>query len=186
MRRLKPCRNSQNKRHRVNKVQITVDMVKELRARTGAGVMDAKKALDDAAGDLKKAEEILAQKGLASAAKKAGRETSQGLVESYIHSGNRVGALVELNCETDFVARTQEFRTLARNLAMQIAAMSPVFLDRESVPADAGEVSEDKLLLDQAYIRDPGKTVREVVTEVIAKTGENIRVRRFSRFALGE
>jgi elongation factor Ts len=170
----------------VSKVQITVEMVKELRARTGAGVMDARKALDDTGGDLKKAEEVLAQKGLASAARKAGRETSQGLVESYIHSGNRVGALVELNCETDFVARTQEFRTLARNLAMQVAAMSPAFVDREAVPPDAGDVTDEQLLLDQAYIRDPGKTVREVVTEVIAKTGENIRVRRFSRFALGE
>jgi elongation factor Ts len=170
----------------VSKVQITVEMVKELRSRTGAGVMDARKALDDAGGDLKKAEEILAEKGLASAARKAGRETSQGLVESYIHSGNRVGALVELNCETDFVARTQEFRTLARNLAMQVAAMSPAFVDREAVPPDAGEVTDEQLLLDQAYIRDPGKTVREVITEVIAKTGENIRVRRFSRFALGE
>ena len=167
-------------------MQITVDMVKELRARTGAGVMDAKKALDDAHGDLKKAEELLAQKGLASAAKKAGRETSQGLVESYIHTGNRVGALVEVNCETDFVARTEEFRTLARNLAMQIAAMQPAYVDRESVPADAGEVTEDRLLLDQAYIRDSGKTVREMITEVIAKTGENIRVKRFSRFELGE
>jgi elongation factor Ts len=167
-------------------LQITVGMVKELRARTGAGIMDAKKALEDARGDMKKAEDILAQKGLATAAKKAGRETSQGLVEAYIHSGNRVGALVELNCETDFVARTQEFRALARNLAMQIAAMSPAFVDKESLPADTGEVTEDKLLLDQAYIRDPGKTVRDVISEVIAKTGENIRVRRFSRFALGE
>jgi elongation factor Ts len=170
----------------VSKAQISVEQVKELRARTGAGVMDAKKALEDTGGDLKKAEETLAQRGLASAARKAGRETSQGLVESYIHSGNRVGALVELNCETDFVARTQEFRTLARNLAMQVAAMSPAFVDREAVPPDAGEVTDDRLLLDQAYIRDPGKTVREVITEVIAKTGENIRVRRFSRFALGE
>lgn len=167
-------------------MQITVDMVKELRARTGAGVMDAKKALDDTKGDIAKAEELLAKKGLASAAKKAGRETSQGLVEAYIHSGNRVGAIVEVNCETDFVARTEDFRSLARNLAMQIAAMSPAYVDRPSLPADAGEVSDDKLLLDQAYIRDPGKTVRDVITEVIAKTGENIRVRRFSRFSLGE
>ncbi|MBI4218608.1 MAG: elongation factor Ts [Chloroflexi bacterium] len=167
-------------------MQITVDMVKQLRTRTGAGIMDAKKALEEAEGDMSKAEEILAKKGLASAAKRAGRETSQGVVESYIHSGSRVGSIVELNCETDFVARTPDFKALARNLAMQIAAMSPVYVDKETVPADAGEVSDEKILLEQAYIRDPGKTVRDVITEVVAKTGENIRVRRFARFALGE
>ncbi|MBI4306021.1 MAG: elongation factor Ts [Chloroflexi bacterium] len=161
-------------------------MVKELRTRTGAGVMDSKKALEEASGDMSKAEEILARKGLASAAKRAGRETSQGVVESYIHSGSRVGSIVELNCETDFVARTADFKALARNLAMQIAAMSPTFVERETVPADAGEVLDEKILLEQAYIRDPGKTVRDVITEVVAKTGENIRVRRFARFALGE
>ena len=166
-------------------MQITAAMVKDLRDRTGAGVMDAKRALEESGGDQKKAEELLQEKGLADAAKRAGRQTLEGVIQSYIHSGNRIGALVELNCETDFVGRTPEFQDLARNLAMQVAAMSPKFTGRED-----GDESQDappeEVLLEQAYIRDPGMTVKEVIAQVVAKTGENIRVRRFARFALGE
>ena len=161
-------------------------MVKELRDKTGAGVMDAKRALEEADGNQEKASEILKKKGLADAAKRAGRETSEGLIESYIHSGSRIGAMVEVNCETDFVARTPEFAELANNLAMQIAAMSPLYLDRHSVPDDAGDVDDDQLLLDQVYIRDPGMTVRELIDQTNVRIGENVKVKRFSRFALGE
>ncbi len=161
-------------------------MVKELRDKTGAGVMDSKRALEEAGGNQEKAAVILKEKGLADAAKRAGRETSEGLIESYIHSGNRIGAMVEVNCETDFVARTPEFGELVNNLAMQIAAMSPLYVDRDSVPDDAGDVGDDQLLLDQVFIRDPGMTVRELIQQTNARTGENIKVKRFSRFALGE
>ena len=161
-------------------------MVKELRDKTGAGVMDAKRALEEADGNQEKASDILKVKGLADAAKRAGRETSEGLIESYIHSGGRIGAMVEVNCETDFVARTSEFGDLANNLAMQIAAMSPLYVDRDSVPDDADEVGDDQLLLDQVFIKDPGMTVRELIHHTNATTGENIKVKRFARFALGE
>ena len=167
-------------------MSVTASMVKELRDKTGAGVMDAKRALEEADGNQEKASEILKEKGLADAAKRAGRETSEGLIESYIHSGSRIGAMVEVNCETDFVARTPEFGELANNLAMQIAAMSPLYVDRDSVPDDAGEVDDDQLLLDQVFIRDPGMTVRELIDQTNARTGENVKVKRFSRFALGE
>ncbi len=167
-------------------MQITVDMVKQLRDRTGAGVMEAKKALEASSGDISKAEKVLAEKGLASAAKKAGRQTSEGVIASYIHAGSRIGAMVELNCETDFVARTPQFQELAKNLAMQIAAMTPKFVDRASVPQGAGHVKDEEVLLEQAYIREPSKKIADLVKENIAKVGENIQVRRFQRFALGE
>ena len=167
-------------------MSVTASMVKELRDKTGAGVMDAKRALEEADGNQEKASEILKEKGLADAAKRAGRETSEGLIEAYIHSGSRIGAMVEVNCETDFVARTPEFAELANNLAMQIAAMSPLYVDRHSVPDDAGDVDDDQLLLDQVFIRDPGMMVRELIDQTNARTGENVKVKRFSRFALGE
>ena len=146
--------------------------------------MDSKRALEEAGGDFTKAEALLNEKGLASAAKKAGRETSEGLVVSYIHTGGRVGSLVELNCETDFVARTEDFETLGRNLAMQIAAMTPLHVDRESVP-EGEDIKDEQLLLEQEYIRDSSMKVAELVKETIGKLGENIRIRRFSRFELG-
>lgn len=146
--------------------------------------MDSKRALEEAGGDFTKAEALLNEKGLASAANKADRETSEGLVVSYIHTGGRVGSLVELNCETDFVARTEDFEVLARNLAMQIAAMSPLHVDRESVPESA-DVKDEQLLIEQEYIRDSSMKVAELVKEAIGKLGENIRIRRFSRFELG-
>lgn len=147
--------------------------------------MACKRALEESGGDFSKAEVILNQKGLASAAKKADRATSEGLVVSYIHHGGRVGSMVELNCETDFVALTDEFGALGRNLAMQIAAMNPQYVDRGAVPEDVDGVNDEDLLLEQDYIRDSSMKVADVVKESIGKLGENIRVRRFSRFELG-
>ena len=167
-------------------MDITAAMVKSLREMTGAGIMDSKRALVDADGDESKAVELLREKGLASAAKRAGRATSEGVIESYIHSGGRVGALVQLSSETDFVARTDEFSELARELAMQVAAMNPKYVDRDSVPEDAGEVGDDELLMEQAYIRDPGQTVGDLVKVLAGKTGENVHVGRFARYELGE
>lgn len=166
-------------------MRVTAAQVKELREKTGAGIMACKQALEESDGDVSKAEAILNKKGLASAAKKADRSTSEGLVVSYIHTGGRVGSMVELNCETDFVARTDEFESLGRNIAMQIAAMSPLYIDRESVPDDADEVQDEQLLLEQEYIRDSSIKISELVTNSIGKLGENIRIRRFSRFELG-
>ncbi len=167
-------------------MDITAAMVKSLREKTGAGIMDSKRALEEVDGDEAKAVDILREKGLASAAKRAGRATSEGVIESYIHSGGRVGALVQLSSETDFVARTDEFSELARELAMQVAAMNPKYVDRDSVPEDAGEVGDDELLMEQAYIRDPGQTVGDLVKVLAGKTGENVHVGRFARYELGE
>ena len=165
---------------------VTIEDIKALREITGAGVMDSKRALEEAGGDLGRAEELLRQAGIASAAKKANRATNQGLVESYIHSGGRIGAMVEVNCETDFVARTEDFRSLAHSLAMQVAAMSPSYLDESSVPEGETFDSAQDCLLQQPFIRDPSKTVQELVNETVGKLGENVRVRRFMRFSLGE
>lgn len=165
---------------------ISTAQIKELRDKTGAGIMDSKRALEDADGDIEKAASALMEKGLASAAKRAGREAAEGVIEAYIHTGSRVGSLVELNCETDFVARTDEFKALARDLAMQVAAMNPKYIAREDVPEDADGVSEDEILLDQMYIRDGSVRVADLVKEMIAKVGENVKVGRIERFALGE
>ena len=165
---------------------VTAAQVKELRDKTGAGIMDSKRALEESAGDIAKAESILDAKGLASAAKKADRSTSEGLVVSYIHTGGRVGSMVELNCETDFVARTDEFRILGRNIAMQAAAMNPIYLDRASIPEDVEDVKDEELLNEQEYIRDSSMKITDLVKESIGKLGENIRIRRFSRFELGD
>ena len=166
--------------------KISTVQIKELRELTGAGIMDSKRALEDADGDMKTAAESLIKKGLASVAKRAGRETVEGVIEAYIHTGSRVGSLVELNCETDFVARTPEFKTLARDLAMQVAAMNPKHVDRNLIPENADEVSEDDILLDQMYIRDSSVRISDLINELIAKVGENIKVGRIERFALGE
>ena len=164
---------------------VTVESIKALRNKTGAGIMDSKRALEEAKGDVEKAQAILKEKGIALASKKASRETNEGLVESYIHSGGRVGALVELNCETDFVARTEDMKSLAHNVAMQIAAMSPKYVGEDQVPQEEGPL-EEICLLKQPFIRDSELTVQDVVNETIAKVGENVRIRRFSRFSLGE
>ncbi len=192
---------------------ITVDMVKELRERTGAGVLDCRNALQEVGGDFDKAATLLRKKGLAIAAKKAEREAKEGLVEAYVHGGGRLGVLLELNCETDFVARTADFRELAHDLAMQIAATNPQYLTPQDIPTDVLEgqrrrereqvegdkpeevverILEGKLkkyyqevcLLEQPFIKDEGVSIRELMTAKIAKLGENIKVRRFARFEL--
>ena len=165
---------------------VSVDAIKALREETGAGVMDCKRALEAADGDVGRAQDILRQEGIASAAKKASRATNDGVVESYIHSGGRIGVLVEVNCETDFVARTPEFRELAHNLAMQVAAMDPQHVDEADLPDGAEVNPQEDCLLQQAFIRDPSKTIEDLLKETVGKLGENIRVRRFTRFALGE
>jgi len=197
-------------------MEIKSTLVKDLRERTGAGMMDCKKALEESAGDVEKAIEFLRIRGLSKAAKKAGRDTSEGLVVSYIHPGNRIGVLLEVNCETDFVARTDDFQNLVRNLAMHIAAAAPLGVTREDIPADliakerelfrAQAVEEGKpaavadkivqgridkffaesALLDQIYVKDNDKKVADLVNEAIAKLGENIKVARFARFQLGQ
>ncbi len=194
---------------------ITAQMVKELRERTGAGMMDCKKALEEAGGDMEKAMEILKKKGIAKAEKKAAREAKEGIIGSYIHMGGKIGVLVEVNCETDFVARTDEFQQLVKDIAMQIAAMSPKYISVEDVPQEVVEkekaiyreqalaagkpekvvdrIVEGKLqkffeevcLLEQRFIKDDSKKVKDVITEAIAKLGENIRVSRFVRFQVG-
>ena len=195
---------------------ITADQVRQLREMTGAGMMECKKALADTAGDLEKAVDALRKSGAAKAEKRSGRSANEGRVDAYIHPGNRVGVLIEVNCETDFVARTDEFGELVRNVAMQVAAAGAEYVRREDVPAEriarereilAAQVEvsgkpaailekiiEGKLgrffaeicLLDQPYIRDDKRTVADIVQEAGAKTGENIVVRRFSRFRLGQ
>jgi elongation factor Ts len=195
--------------------EITAAAVKELRERTGAGMMDCKRALTETDGDLDKAVAVLRERGLAAAARKAGREAREGLVSSYIHTGGRVGVLIEVNCETDFVARTDEFQKLVRDLAVQVAGMAATYVDVDRIPADALEAKRQELLADEGVqkkpenirgqiiegqlkkwysqvvlyeqpFRDEERTVRELINEKIATIGENIRVRRFTRYALGE
>ncbi len=167
-------------------MELSVTTIKELRERTGAGIMDCKRALEETAGDLGKAEDILVKQGIASAAKKATRSTEEGIVESYIHSGGRIGVLLEVNCETDFVARTDDFRELAHDLAMQVAAMAPSYVSSEEVPDGEDSDSAETVLMHQPFIKDPSKSIQDLVNEGIGKLGENIRVRRFTRFSLGE
>ena len=196
--------------------EVTATLIKDLRERTGAGMADCKKALTEVAGDMDKAIDYLRTKGLAKAAKKAGREATEGAVVSYIHGGGRIGVLVEINCETDFVARNEDFQAFTREVALQIAAMNPQFVRREEVAQDVidrerevlvakaketgkpdpvvqkmvdGQITKwlkEICLLDQAWVKDGDKTINEVQQELIAKIGENIKVRRFVRFELGE
>ena len=197
-------------------MEITAQMVKELRERTGAGMMDCKKALTETSGDMEAAVDTLRKKGLAAAAKKAGRVTAEGVVGSYIHGGGKIGVLVEVNCETDFVARTDHFQELVRDIAMHIAAAEPRFVSRDEVTPDVlereraifreqalesgkpanvvdrivdGKIEKyysEFVLLEQPFVKDPDKTIGQLVTERVAKIGENIQVRRFARFKLGE
>ena len=197
-------------------IAITADQVKQLREKTGAGMMECKAALTEANGDVEEAVTILRKRGLAQAAKRAGRATAQGLITSYIHLGGKIGVLVEVNCETDFVARTEDFQSLAKEVAMHIAAADPKWVRREEVPADAIEkekaiyraqmentgkpahvldkIVEGKLgsfysqfvLLDQPSIRDNNVTIGQLITQATAKTGENIQVGRFVRFRVGD
>jgi elongation factor Ts len=166
-------------------LEITTQMIKELREQSGAGIMDCRGALVGCEGDMEKALAVLKEKGLLKAQKKSERTTSAGLVEAYIHTAGRIGAMVELNCETDFVARTDEFKELAHCLAMQVAALGPKYVSEDEVPEDADVVPEEACLLLQPYIKDPTKIVKDIIVETIAKVGENIRVRRFSRYELG-
>ncbi|MCB0061491.1 MAG: translation elongation factor Ts [Caldilineaceae bacterium] len=196
--------------------EISAQLVKELREATSAGILDCKKALSETNGDFDAAVEILRKKGLASAAKKASRETNEGLVGHYIHPGSKMASLVEVNCETDFVARTEQFQELARDLAMHVVAAHPLYLSREDVPADVVEreksiyseqmadsgkpahvlekIIEGKLdkwysdvcLLEQGFVKDPDKKIQELLTSSIASLGENIRINQFSRIAIGE
>ncbi|PWI58211.1 translation elongation factor Ts [Sulfoacidibacillus thermotolerans] len=195
---------------------VTAEQVKQLREKTGAGMLDCKKALAQTDGDMEKAIEFLREQGLASAAKKAGRIAAEGVVEAYIHAGGRIGVLVEVNCETDFVAKTEEFRALCRDIAMHIAASRPEYLRREDIPEDvvareteifrqqtlnegkpehivdkivAGKVDKflrEQCLLDQPFVKDPSMTVGTLVASKIGKIGENISIRRFARYEMGE
>lgn len=175
---------------------VTTNQVKELRERTGAGIMECKRALQETNGNVDRAIDLLKQQGLAKAEKKTGRTASQGLIEPYVHAGGRIASLVEVNCETDFVARTPDFRNLAHEIAMQIAAMNPAYVSEDDVPADAWDQLEREhggraqalaavSLLDQAFIKNPKLTIRDLVKDAIAKLGENIIVRRFARFEVG-
>jgi elongation factor Ts len=196
-------------------MNITSQMVKDLRDKTGAGMMDCKKALSENAGDMEKAIDFLRQKGLAVAAKRAGRATSEGVVETYIHAGGKLGVMVELNCETDFVAKTDDFREFARDVAMHIAAANPVSLTREDIPAevvererqiyvqqalDSGKPANivekmvtgkidrflaEVCLLEQQFVKNPEKSIQDMLTELVGKMGENVSIRRFSRFQVG-
>ncbi len=195
---------------------VTAQMVKELRDRTGAPFLDCKKALEEVGGDFDKAADILRIKGLTKAAKKVGRETPEGVITSYIHAGGKIGVMVEVNCETDFVARNEEFQRFAKEIAMQIAAANPGYISREDVPESVlakekelmkaqviesgkpenvadkivqGKIEkfyEETCLLEQAYIRDPKIRIRDLLSSLVAKLGENVVVRRFIRYQLGE
>ena len=165
---------------------VSVELVRNLRDQTGAGIMDCKEALESSDGDLEKAVLALREKGVASAGKRVGRDTKEGLVETYLHTGGRVGAMVELGCETDFVARTEEFQKLAHDIAMQIAAMGPVYVSEDDIEeGDARPPAQVARLL-QPFIKNSSTSVGEMVKELAGKVGENIRVVRFSRLAVGE
>jgi elongation factor Ts len=197
-------------------MEITTEMIKELRAATNAGVLDCRKALTEADGDFQKAVDWLREKGMATAAKRAGRDVSEGIVELYSHGGGRIGVMVEVNCETDFVASSNKFRELAHELALQIAASAPLYLREEDIPADVlereaeiarnsakaegkpenvmekivqgriGKFKDEAVLVRQAYIRDESMTIEQLILQAVAAIGENIIVRRFQRWELGE
>jgi len=166
-------------------VNIPTVKVRELREQSGAGVMSCRNALIEASGDIEKAQQILKEKGILKAQKKLERSTTQGLIETYVHTGGRIGAMVEVNCETDFVTRTDEFKELAHNLVMQVAAMPPQFISNDEVPEGTDVEPQVDCLLLQPFIKDPSKTIQDIIVETIAKLGENIKVARFARFELG-
>ncbi len=167
-------------------MEVTVELIRTLRDQTGAGIMDCKQALQENQGDLEKAAEALRLKGFAQVSKRTDRATDQGVVEAYVHTGGRVAALVELGCETDFVARTPEFKALAHAIAMQVAAMAPAYLDAKDIEEGDERPVAQVSLLQQPFIKNSSNSVAEEVRELAAKVGENIRVLRFSRLALGE
>lgn len=164
-------------------MEVTVDKIKELREKTGVGIMNCKKALTDSNGDLDAAVKALKERGFEIAQKKSGRALGSGLVEAYMHAGGRIGAIVEINCETDFVARTDDFKTMAHDIAMQVAATNPKYLSAEEAPE--GEDPDETCLLSQPFIKDPQKTIQEIIVETISKVGENIGISKFCRFEIG-
>jgi elongation factor Ts len=166
-------------------MKVSIQSVKELRERTNAGVLDCNQVLSEVGGDIERAVEVLRQRGVATAEKKKHAIATEGIIEAYVHHTRHIGALVELNCETDFVARTDEFKELARNLAMQVAAACPQFITAEDLPPETELDPQIACLLSQPFIKDPSRTVKDVIVEAIAKVGENIQVRRFARFELG-
>jgi elongation factor Ts len=167
-------------------MEIPTSLIKELRGQSGAGIMDCRNALLQTEGDIDKALEVLKEQGYAKAQKKSTRTASQGLVEAYIHTGGRIGALVEINCETDFVARTDEFKALAHDLAMQVTACSPQFVSEKDIPQGEELDPAVTCLLQQPFIKSPDMTVQDILTEAIARIGENIKVSRFARFEIGD
>jgi elongation factor Ts len=198
------------------KLEISASLVKELREKTGVGIMDCKKALKESEGDLEKAVDFLRQKGIATAQKRGGRTTSEGQIQSYIHAGGKIGVLVEVNCETDFTGKTDEFHEMVKNIAMHIAATNPIAIDRDGIPPEAlekekniyaiqakesgkpekvidkivegkmGKFYSESCLLEQAYVKNPDITIHDLLNEMIAKTGENMVIKRFVRYQLGE
>jgi elongation factor Ts len=170
----------------VGNLDISVTQIKELREQSGAGVMACRSVLVETNGDMEQALQILKEKGILKAQKKMERVATQGLVEAYIHAGGRLGAMIELNCETDFVARTDEFKELAHNLAMQVAAMPAQFISTAEVPEGTEVDPQTDCLLTQPFIKDPAQTVQDLIVATIAKVGENIKVSRFARFELGK
>ena len=172
---------------------LSVDLIKELRHMTSASVIHCKQALEEAGGDVQKAADLLRRKGLEIAAKKGSRAAKEGRIESYVHLGNKIGVLLEVNCESDFVARNNDFCQFTRDLAMQIAASSPSYVKREDVPADILEqepdsdtFAKDHCLMEQPFVKDPGMTINDYLVSVVSKLGENIVVRRFQRYKIGE
>jgi elongation factor Ts len=198
------------------KLEISASLVKELREKTGVGIMDCKKALKESEGDLEKAVDFLRQKGIATAKKRGGRSTSEGQIQSYIHAGGKIGVLVEVNCETDFTGKTDEFHEMVRNIAMHIAASNPIAIDRDGISPEVlekekniyaiqakesgkpekvidkivegkmGKFYSESCLLEQAYVKNPDITIHDLLNEMIAKTGENMVIKRFVRYQLGE
>ena len=166
-------------------MQISTDKIKELRELSGAGIMECKKALLEAEGDLGKALKCLKQRGFIKAEKKAERKVEQGLIEAYIHAGGRIGAMVELNCETDFAAHTNEFKELAHNLALQVAALSPRYVSQGEIPQGVEVQPQEVCLLLQPFIKEPERTIQDIINDTIAKIGENIKIKRFVRYELG-
>jgi len=165
---------------------VSVELVRALRDQTGAGIMECKEALEKSGGDLEKAIGALREKGLAGVAKRVGRDTTEGVIETYLHTGGRVGAMVELGCETDFVARTEEFQKLAHDIAMQVAAMGPEYVDKDDIKEGDTRPPAQTCLMLQPYIKNSSSSVGEMIKELAAKVGENVRVVRFTRLAVGE
>ena len=167
-------------------MEITTDLIKKLREKSGAGVMDSRNALIQTDGDFDKALEVLKQQSIYKVQKRAQRVAAQGVVATYIHTGERIGAMVELNCETDFVARTDIFKQLAHNIAMQVAAQEPVCINEDKIPKDTLEPPDVVCLLRQPFIKTPELTIQDLINEAISKTGENVKINRFARFELGQ